>query len=412
MRIITIFLCLFVNSPLFAQWSTENMSVEKRRVEMTQANDKLFFVGEPSEIVDIYNIATDEWSTTSLPDANTHNFLTSFGDEIFVAGYRNSSPFYSGRMQSFNTETNEWTRIDFPNVGDATGLTSVDHLIFAVDDSYLDIYDAIAKTWTSMALSESRIIPHLVNCNKKVFVAGGGFTFGTLYSLVDVYDTEDGSFSSINMSISRNSLKSACVENKVYFIGGKTVGGDTPIIDVYDTESDSWEILNLSKTKSSFGIAAHGNSIYIGGGIDDQNNILNEVEIINTSDQSVSFEELSVARFNIGGYGFDDKVYFAGGNPDVFELSTVVDVLQLSTSSVDQKPKEKEALTVFPNPAQNYIQFEQSLSDFTKYAIHDHTGKLIQKGIVYDEKIGIEKLHSGFYIIKINGELTAKFLKI
>ena len=62
----------------------------------------------------------------------------------------------------------------------------------------------------------------------------------------------------------------------------------------------------------------------------------------------------------------------------------------------------KKQINIYPNPAQDFIHIE-NLSDIQSYCIYDLTGRVIKQGKLSNEKINIEELISGIYLLKLQG---------
>ena len=94
--------------------------------------------------------------------------------------------------------------------------------------------------------------------------------------------------------------------------------------------------------------------------------------------------------------------YFLDCDPsnNTFDVSNIV------SSTIGLKPIK--SLTIFPNPATNYIQISNKSS--LPYAIHSPEGKTVLRGI-FKEKIDVSKLSRGIYFMHIDGEIK-RFIKI
>ncbi len=69
--------------------------------------------------------------------------------------------------------------------------------------------------------------------------------------------------------------------------------------------------------------------------------------------------------------------------------------------------------TVYPNPTSDFLNIKSS-QKISKIEIYDMSGKLVKSGILKDEKINVQNLSKGNYLLKIqteNGVVTSKFIK-
>ena len=97
------------------------------------------------------------------------------------------------------------------------------------------------------------------------------------------------------------------------------------------------------------------------------------------------------------------------GNKTKHTVLYVINVTKNPTDVVDE-PTENNGFKVFPNPAEEYIQFTKDLLNTDdKVEIFNNLGVKV-KSAVFDNKIYIGDLLTGFYYIKI-GNLRTKFIK-
>lgn len=100
------------------------------------------------------------------------------------------------------------------------------------------------------------------------------------------------------------------------------------------------------------------------------------------------------------------KLYFEGDNGTTGNELYSFDPTTLSTNK-----NSVEIVSVFPNPATNYIMVSKNLIN-KPYAIYETSGKLVQNGIISSETLNLN-LSSGLYLFKITSEnntLTKKIL--
>lgn len=70
-------------------------------------------------------------------------------------------------------------------------------------------------------------------------------------------------------------------------------------------------------------------------------------------------------------------------------------------------PKE-EALSVYPNPTEGDIYISE---DNLEYQLFDITGKIVGNGFVTANKIEMNDLNNGVYLLKLSGETTIRIIK-
>jgi hypothetical protein len=195
-----------------------------------------YIAGQPlnySSRVDIYDIATGQWSITQLSEPRIIDAVVLLGNKIFFAGGHNSNGF---------TKT-------------------------------VDIYDVSANTWSLIQLSQLREGIAGGAIDNKVFFAGGkidndvggGNYFQQLLDRVDVYDAVTNSLSTASLSEGRYCLNdlekitTTVVGNKLFFSGGScnTIQDcSSNRIDMFDAVTNTWTNENY--------MAQNGGSLFSG----------------------------------------------------------------------------------------------------------------------------------------------------
>jgi hypothetical protein len=69
-------------------------------------------------------------------------------------------------------------------------------------------------------------------------------------------------------------------------------------------------------------------------------------------------------------------------------------------------------LAVYPNPATDFVNIQQSEVALQKIEIYSMNGQLIRSENNNLEKINISRLKSGMYIMKLYAENTSKTIKL
>ena len=107
--------------------------------------------------------------------------------------------------------------------------------------------------------------------------------------------------------------------NKILVVGGiRNDGNVSERVDIYNTSTDSWTDKILSSRRWEQALAAAGTKIGITGGEDpytEENT--DRVDIYDVSSDIWTVSHLSSARRGIAGVGYGNFLYFAGGSPIV-----------------------------------------------------------------------------------------------
>ena len=109
--------------------------------------------------------------------------------------------------------------------------------------------------------------------------------------------------------------------NKILIVGGmKNDGNVSERIDIYNTSTDNWTDKKLSQRRWEQALAAAGTKIGIAGGQDpymDEASNTDRVDIYDVSSDVWTVSHLSGPRIGIAGVGYGNFLYFAGGTPTV-----------------------------------------------------------------------------------------------
>ena len=275
----------------------------RSNITIASANNKILIAGgsdfteNPGYLyssVDIYDIATNSWSTTSLSQQKHGMGVAVLGNRIFFAG--------GGANLSGND------RIDFSLI---------------TTTSRIDIYDALSNTWSIDSLSIARY-PVGASVNNKVLFAGGviGTNSNLLASRVDIYDASSNSWSKAELSLGRVFSAATTTGGNVYFAGGYSgSSGITGTIDIYNTNSNSWSASNFNPPFDNWGpsgIAVGNKNFWAGGSyrMPNSNIILstNHVEIRDMAAQTSTYDCLFQSNSGFGVVLKNDKIVFFTGS--------------------------------------------------------------------------------------------------
>jgi hypothetical protein len=71
-----------------------------------------------------------------------------------------------------------------------------------------------------------------------------------------------------------------------------------------------------------------------------------------------------------------------------------------------------QKLSIFPNPANDYIQINGAGLESEEYVIYNQLGDVISEGLIStDETIDISHLTNGLYFIRLSNNQMMKFIK-
>jgi hypothetical protein len=219
-------------------WKETELSVPRFGISAVSNDNLVLFAGggnaatfETYDVVDIYNINTNQWSIKHLSEPRFCMGSAVAGDLAFFAG------------------------------GDSFGILYTNKV---------DIYHFSTDTWTTDTLSLARTGIGATTAQNKVIFAGGAIDGGVLTDRVDIYDTETGTWDTASLSMARaffgNQAVTVC--GKAYFVGGASFTADYDTIDIYDPASGTWEVMTMPNRLTDHTVLAieSDTSILIAGG--------------------------------------------------------------------------------------------------------------------------------------------------
>jgi K319L-like, PKD domain/Kelch motif len=254
------------------------------------ANNKILFAGGQKEggyssRVDIYDIATNTWSSAELSNGDRMDMAAAtVGNKILFAG---------GNERDNGTPT-----------------------------SRVDMYDASTNSWSQAELSQPRWGLAAATVGNKVLFAGGA-SWGNIgvSNVVDIYDNATNTWTTAHLSKARSFLSANTIGNKIYFAGGVGESGiATTTVDIYDNATNAWSTTDMQEAKSNMASAVFKNNIFWAGG-HSSNTTSNLVEIKNVNTGVFSFNCV-MPRIDFSAVTKDDNIiFFTGITPDI-PLST------------------------------------------------------------------------------------------
>jgi hypothetical protein len=193
------------------QWSVDHLSVPRSAMGGAVAGDLAFFAGgeDPSgvsNLVEIYNFTTGTWDTDTLSQARKFIGATVAGNKVIFAGGSISNGVASNRVDIYDYTTDTWT-IDSITVARGFYYQSatvcgkayfVGSGIFDNGWSYgtdtIDVYDPVANTWSIMTLPNKVTENSVVVIDSTLFSAGGFYEnnppYGIALNTVEMYDVQ------------------------------------------------------------------------------------------------------------------------------------------------------------------------------------------------------------------------------
>ena len=244
------------------------------------AGNKIFFAGGIdtadrawSDKIDVYDASTNSWSVIQLSEPRSGLAVASHGNKVFFAGGFKSLGFQnivvSNKVDIYDISSNSWSTTTLSEARTGMAATTVGHKVMFAGGNYfgwwpvsnrIDIYDVSTNTWSTTSLSEARSGPAVGTINDKAFFAGGiaGFNTPTSHK-VDIYNDSTGTWSVEEVNIWGLYLNAVSLNNKFLILYGKYG-------NMYNALTNSWSTVTLDQELSWPGIIAVGQHIYFAGG--------------------------------------------------------------------------------------------------------------------------------------------------
>ncbi len=282
-----------IYDPVTNSWTAINMPIARTSFAMTTLGDLVFFIGgaqsatTSTDRVDILDATDLTWQLAHLTEARSALSATSVAGKVIIAGGATGTLFAPvpsdvvdiyDSAQGLPTNPAAWSTWTLTAARGALGATSVGQealiaggigLGNAASD-LVDIYDAVAGTWSIAHLSEARTLSRsaALSVDGKAYFAGGQVTPGVGSDRVDIYDSATGTWSSVSLIEPRWAIAGATQGNTAYFAGGFTSAGVSSLVESYNSGTQTWApALAMPTARGECAAATTGGSLLCAGGI-------------------------------------------------------------------------------------------------------------------------------------------------
>ena len=254
-------------------WSTAELREARCSVGAVVVGNKVLFAGgvkwwdggfwgyvDISKRVEIYDISTNSWNTTDLPEAidfrfGWHGNTAVVGNKAIFCG---ENPFTSSKAYMYDVIAKTWTTapLSMPRSNFASASLSNKVLIAGNSGPDVDVYDGTTNSWTLQSLSANRGLLRAATLNDKAFFAGGGL-FPTFFNTVDIYDNNTHAWSVAHLSKSTVLRGAAAAGQKMLFVSDQR-------IDIYDAVTGLWTFKDIAETFHNDSVVfSAGGDVYI-----------------------------------------------------------------------------------------------------------------------------------------------------
>ncbi len=333
------------------------------------------------KIVDIYDIANDEWTVQELSVGRGLGAVAIVNGKImFAGGYAISGGQVvpSDIIEIYNPSDSSWTiehlsqaraELDAGVVGNQAWFCggSTSWTSWQSSDR-VDIFDVDSASWYTDTLSLARSYPTVAVAYPYLLCAGGYTPTAGYSDRVDKFNLLTGEHDVEALSLPRFGMAAATLGNKAYFTGGGHIDlsisyfdASSSRVDVFDAVENEWSISNMNDNRMTHSCAAWGNKIVVGG----------------------------------------------GWNAEQMKTIGTVEVLTDSLISVVDSPTEKLSIRIFPNPTPGEITIELpdgfSAIGTSNMTIFDLTGRACFEAKIRgnSERFDIGALPPGMYWVEV-----------
>jgi N-acetylneuraminic acid mutarotase len=270
-------------------WQTLAPMLTARQELATAAlNGKIYAIGGynsagmPTSIVEVYDPATDTWSSAH---------------PIPIALHHNSAAVAAGKLYSFGGPSTQ-----------------------------AFVYDELNDSWSAVAsmLFFHALTPAVGVFNDKIYVAGGANGGGgnSMQNQVEVYDPAANTWTALQpMQTGRNHCGGAFIDGEFYVVGGRRRVHALDANEVYDPQTNTWERqAPLPTARGGIGVAAVNGELFVFGGEtlfpNGGGEVHDEVEVFNpVTNTWRSLLPMPIPRHGIWASVIGNNIFLPGGGP-------------------------------------------------------------------------------------------------
>jgi len=296
-------------------WTTSKLSVPRYWLAATSSGNLVIFAGGGDEIpaynqVDIYNLADARWRTATLSQARFGLAATSVRNLVLFGGGHNgtwnSVAGIFNVVDVYNVRSNKWTTATLSQARCFLAATSAAnrYALFAGGYEFgasntVDIFDSLSGVWNTATLSQARYNLAAASLGNLAFFGGGnrGELFGgETFNAVDIFNATTQTWSTATLSQNRTLLAAASIGDIVAFGGGTFDDGPgfSAVVDMYNATSKIWFTASLNQPRGFLAATSSTNKIFFGGGISSRG-VSNLVDIF---DIPPSFQPTTTHKLN------------------------------------------------------------------------------------------------------------------
>lgn len=330
---LTIFTLYFCFSALVAAFSQPRSDLTA-----TSVGNLIIFAGgrttgnKLSNVVDIYDISSNSWTTSQLSEPRQWLSSTSVGTlAIFAGGLPPTQSPLSRTVDIFDASTKTWSSSVLSTGRDGIGATTFGgrYALFGGGytadgttigrSSIVDVYDVYSKSWSNFYLSFATAAVAAASSSEHIYFAGGELS-GSPGPYTDQIQVFDSNFQTTgrnlnNLAEPARPSAASVGQYILFFLGDKAPNQDSSAVTILDTVSNTRTVTSLSQARRAVGYATVGPLLLIGGGEQGTGRTKSAVvDIFDSRTGTWTSSRLSVARSRLAASGNGNIAIFAGGS--------------------------------------------------------------------------------------------------
>ncbi len=302
--VVLAFMPVFVINPALAEVSQgtwiQGAPAPSKRTEVSAAalDGKIYVVGgfsRPSfsnvldfaisRDVEVYDPATDVWSTTTpLPEGRHHAGIAVLDGFLYIVGGFAKSGFSVWRavntVYQLDPATQLWReRAPMPTARGALGVAVHQGRLYAVggydgeqNSGATEIYNPETDTWSTAApLSAPRDHLAVAAAGSAIYAIGGrsNLKYQQNTAVVEAYDPNTNQWRyAASLPTARSGIAAGVIEGQIHVLGGESGEGTFDMHEKYIAEENRWiTVASMPTARHGLGVAVVGKRLYaVSGG--------------------------------------------------------------------------------------------------------------------------------------------------
>eukprot|EP00029_Vermamoeba_vermiformis_P011935 TRINITY_DN673_c0_g1_i2.p1 TRINITY_DN673_c0_g1~~TRINITY_DN673_c0_g1_i2.p1 ORF type:complete len:782 (+),score=23.84 TRINITY_DN673_c0_g1_i2:51-2396(+) len=278
-------------------WTTAELSNQKSTLSTSVIGAKVMFgIGDSqAAIIDIFDTETNLWTNISSP-LKYAGCAASIGNLTFFTR-RTDKNGGSNIVDIYNIVTDTWSTHQITGNGPMTCVAVGDRvLLTGGETTVVDIYDAKEATWSIAHLSK---VNGPYTWNVKACVLGSRVLFAGMSEVADIYNAKNNSWTTTPFPTPRVQFAATSFENRYCLFGGGMypVGGAVySMVNIYDSITNQWTSNQLGKPTTAIASTSMGNFAFFSGGqtiADNPRTISADVYIFQTITFDISLSNIT-----------------------------------------------------------------------------------------------------------------------